>query len=100
MGSVRPSAPLVPRLALAQMVLTLIVARLTQRVGLAPGPPGVPRPLGMIVNRHEGGAHLRVSLRDGRTNGGTDLNPWDSHGTTSQPVGRHEVTPAHAPHGR
>ena len=54
--------------ALAQMELTLIVARLAQRVDLAPGPAGVPRPLGMIVNRPEGGAHLRVSLRDGRTN--------------------------------
>ena len=53
--------------ALAQMELTLIVARLAQRVDLTPGPAGVPRPLGMIVNRPEGGAQLCVSLRDGRT---------------------------------
>ena len=50
--------------ALAQMELTLIVARLAQRVELAAGSGALPRPLGMIVNRPEGGAHVRVSIRD------------------------------------
>lgn len=49
--------------ALAQMELTLIVARLAQRLDLVPGNSDLPRPLGMIVNRPEGGALLRVSRR-------------------------------------
>ena len=47
---------------LAQMELTLIVARLAQRLDLAPSAVDLPRPFGMVVNRPEGGARLRVSL--------------------------------------
>ena len=49
--------------ALAQMELTLIVARLSQRLDLTRSTADLPRPLGMIVNRPEGGAHVRVSGR-------------------------------------
>ena len=52
--------------ALAQMELTLIVARLAQRLDLTRSTADLPRPLGMIVNRPEGGAHLRVTLRPER----------------------------------
>ena len=49
--------------ALAQMELTLIVAKLAQRVDLTCSAADLPRPLGMIVNRPEGGAPLRVTRR-------------------------------------
>jgi cytochrome P450 len=49
--------------ALAQMELTLIIARLAQRLDFIPGVSDLPRPLGMVVNRPEGGARLRVSRR-------------------------------------
>ena len=48
--------------ALAQMELTLSVARLAQRLDLTSVTAELPRPLGIIVNRPEGGAHLRVTL--------------------------------------
>jgi len=51
--------------ALAQMELTLIVARLAQRVDLTIGISDLRRPLGMVVNRPEGGAQLRVTSRVG-----------------------------------
>jgi cytochrome P450 len=49
--------------ALAQMELTLITARLAQRLDLEPGRVDVPRPVGMVVNRPHGGAPMRVIPR-------------------------------------
>jgi cytochrome P450 len=51
--------------ALAQMELTLIVARLAQRLDLSPTSLIVPRPVGMVVNRPEGGAPFAVTPRSG-----------------------------------
>ena len=50
--------------ALAQMELTLILARLAQRLDLTPTSTEVPRPIGMVVNRPIGGAPFRVAARD------------------------------------
>lgn len=47
--------------ALAQMELTLIVARLAQRLDLTPVSPEIPVPVGMVVNRPSGGAPMHVS---------------------------------------
>jgi cytochrome P450 len=49
--------------ALAQMELTLIIARLAQRLDLAPITTEMPHPVGMVVNRPTGGAPFRVSTR-------------------------------------
>ncbi len=49
--------------ALAQMELTLILARLAQRLDLEPTSPTKPRAVGMVVNRPEGGAPMRISSR-------------------------------------
>ena len=49
--------------ALAQMELTLIIARLAQRLDLSPTSPTVPRPIGMVVNRPAGGAPFHVEQR-------------------------------------
>lgn len=49
---------------LAQMELTLIVARLAQRLDIRPVGDTVPRPVGMVVNRPRGGAPMQVSLRE------------------------------------
>lgn len=49
--------------ALAQMELTLIVARLAQRLDIAPLTTTKPRPVGMVVNRPTGGAPMNVSPR-------------------------------------
>ena len=49
--------------ALAQMELTLIIARLAQRLDLSPSSSKVPRPVGMVVNRPEGGAPFGVTQR-------------------------------------
>jgi cytochrome P450 len=49
--------------ALAQMELTLLVARLAQRLDLSPVPANVPAPAGMVVNRPTGGTPMRVDLR-------------------------------------
>lgn len=49
--------------ALAQMELTLIISRIAQRLDLAPLTDEVPRPVGMVVNRPEGGAPMRVGVR-------------------------------------
>jgi cytochrome P450 len=50
--------------ALAQMELTLIIARLAQRLDVVADGTGKPRPVGMVVNRPSGGVPLRVSVRD------------------------------------
>jgi cytochrome P450 len=47
--------------ALAQMELRLAIARLAQRTDIALVRTGVPKPVGMIVNRPEGGVMARVS---------------------------------------
>lgn len=49
--------------ALAQMELTLIIARLAQRLDIAAAGRGLPRPVGMVVNRPAGGAPMQVSVR-------------------------------------
>lgn len=48
--------------ALAQMELTLIVARMAQRLSISASGP-VPPPSGMVVNRPTGGAPMRVTAR-------------------------------------
>ena len=50
--------------ALAQMELTLIIARLAQRFDLTPISTELPHPIGMVVNRPTGGAPFHVSVRD------------------------------------
>ena len=52
--------------ALAQMELTLIIARLAQRLDLTPASTTIPRPVGMVVNRPTGGASFRIELRHHR----------------------------------
>lgn len=49
--------------ALAQMELTLIIARLAQRLDLTATSTATPRPVGMVVNRPEGGAPFHISPR-------------------------------------
>ena len=49
--------------ALARMELTLIIARLSQRLDLEPVTTTVPRPVGMVVNRPSGGVPMRVRPR-------------------------------------
>jgi cytochrome P450 len=49
--------------ALAQMELTLILARLAQRLDIAAVREEAPGPVGMVVNRPAGGAPMRVSVR-------------------------------------
>jgi cytochrome P450 len=51
--------------ALAQMELTLIIARLAQRLDITAVRAEKPRPVGMVVNRPTGGAPMRVSARAG-----------------------------------
>ncbi len=48
---------------LAQMELTLIIARLAQRLDLVPMSNETPRPIGMVVNRPLGGEPFRVRAR-------------------------------------
>ena len=50
--------------ALAQMELTLVIARLAQRIDLTPTSTEMPHPVGMVVNRPTGGAPFQVSTRD------------------------------------
>ena len=50
--------------ALAQMELTLIVARLAQRLDVEATASETPRPVGMVVNRPSGGAPMRVTPRE------------------------------------
>lgn len=49
--------------ALAQMELTLIIARLAQRLDIAAVRHEMPRPVGMVVNRPAGGAPMQVAQR-------------------------------------
>jgi cytochrome P450 len=49
--------------ALAQMELTLALARLAQRVDISFARADVPRPVGMIVNRPDGGIPATVAAR-------------------------------------
>lgn len=49
--------------ALAQMELTLIIARLAQRLDVTPLASAAPKPVGMVVNRPAGGVPMRVSVR-------------------------------------
>jgi cytochrome P450 len=55
--------------ALAQMELTLIIARLAQRLDVEPLATTVPRPRGMVVNRPTGGAPMRVAARPADSRG-------------------------------
>lgn len=52
--------------ALAQMELTLILARLAQRAEIEAPTRDVPRAVGMVVNRPEGGAPMRIGPRVSR----------------------------------
>lgn len=49
--------------ALAQMELTLVIAGLAQRLDVEPVTDVLPRPVGMVVNRPQGGAPMRVAIR-------------------------------------
>ena len=51
--------------ALAQMELTLILARLAQRLDLELDRPEVPAPYGMVVNRPQGGVPVRGAAAPG-----------------------------------
>ncbi len=50
--------------ALAQMELTLLIARLAQRLDITPPTSGKPGPVGMVVNRPKGGVPFEVSRRN------------------------------------
>jgi cytochrome P450 len=49
--------------ALAQMELTLMIARIAQRLDVTPAHDALPRPVGMVVNRPAGGVPMRVAAR-------------------------------------
>jgi cytochrome P450 len=49
--------------ALAQMELTLLIARLAQRLDVTAPPSGKPGPVGMVVNRPRGGVPFLVERR-------------------------------------
>ena len=49
--------------ALAQMELTLIISRMAQRLDIAAESDQIPQPIGMVVNRPTGGAHMKVRPR-------------------------------------
>ncbi|MGI9642082.1 MAG: cytochrome P450 [Acidimicrobiia bacterium] len=49
--------------ALAQMELTLLIAKLAQRLDVDHPPTGKPGPVGMVVNRPRGGVPFRVTRR-------------------------------------
>lgn len=55
--------------ALAQMELTLIIARLAQRLDVVTDRTEKPKPVGMVVNRPAGGAPMLVSARNPATDG-------------------------------
>lgn len=48
---------------MAQMELTLIIARLAQRVDLATSGITAPKPGGVVINRPTGGAPFTVTAR-------------------------------------
>jgi cytochrome P450 len=50
--------------ALAQMELTLLISRQAQRLDLTPPTTGKPGPVGMVVNRPNGGVPFEVSRRN------------------------------------
>jgi cytochrome P450 len=50
--------------ALAQMELTLITARLAQRIDLTTTSSTIPEPTGLIINRPAGGTPMRVNPRE------------------------------------
>lgn len=60
--------------ALAQIELTLIVARLAQRLTLAPTASTVPEPAGVVVNRPDGGVPMKIRQR---------IVSSDQHGATT-----------------
>ena len=64
--------------ALAQMELTLIVARLAQRLDLTPVSSEIPEPVGMVVNRPVGGAPMHVRSR---SDVGSSAPIGNGHGT-------------------
>jgi len=49
--------------ALAQMELTLLIARFAQRLDVTPPATGKPGPVGMVVNRPQGGVPFQVTRR-------------------------------------
>jgi cytochrome P450/NADPH-cytochrome P450 reductase len=49
--------------ALAQMELTLIMARLAQRLDISATRDHEPRPVGMVVNRPSGGVPMQTAER-------------------------------------
>ena len=49
--------------ALAQMELTLLIARLAQRLDVTPPATGKPGPVGMVVNRPQGGVPFQITRR-------------------------------------
>ena len=49
--------------ALAQMELTLLIARLAQRLDVTPPATGKPGPIGMVVNRPQGGVPFQITRR-------------------------------------
>ena len=51
--------------ALAKIELTLIIARMAQRLDLTPTGDTLPAPIGMVVNRPTGGVPMRVAVRRG-----------------------------------
>ncbi|TRZ81096.1 MAG: cytochrome P450 [Actinobacteria bacterium] len=48
---------------LAQMELTIMIARLAQRLDIVPNTDVVPQPVGLVVNRPLGGTPMRVYVR-------------------------------------
>jgi cytochrome P450 len=51
--------------ALAQMELTIMLARCAQRFDITPAGIAEPKPVGMVVNRPTGGAPMKVRVRTG-----------------------------------
>ncbi|HVJ98036.1 MAG TPA: cytochrome P450, partial [Acidimicrobiia bacterium] len=51
--------------ALAQMELTIMLARCAQRFDITPAGTVEPKPVGMVVNRPLGGAPMKVLVRSG-----------------------------------
>ena len=49
--------------ALAQMELTLLISRLAQRLDVTPPATGKPGPVGMVVNRPQGGVPFQINRR-------------------------------------
>jgi len=53
---------------LAQMELTIMIARLAQRLDIVPITDVVPQPVGLVVNRPLGGVPMRVNVRTNKLN--------------------------------